>query len=1056
MKKRRVILFVALFAMLLGALIAFVGCGKDEVEKLYKPTNIAYDGSRITWDKVALADHYTVKINDGEEKRVNTNMYTYTDGGEFDVTVKAVNSATSASVTVHFTPLDTIETISVSADGVLTWDEITGATAYRISLNGTVLPTDVTEARYAAAAGSNRIKIRPVVSGDNGYYSLWSAEKQVFVNSAPTNIKYDGEKLTWSGNASDYEVTVNGQPQSASGTQLRFDSKNRDFTVSIKAVGDHITSFDSVPAEEEFHYLAPATGLVVENGVLSWNKVENAAGYRIKINNVVQQQKVSASETPCFDKLAAGAQLAVSVLPYNDDGNWFSSWSVEKNIYILPAPVVSWNADLLLDGEANNNFIWNIVESASGYKVEVERDGNKTYSDHNSATTAFAHAYSEVGVYKVRVKAVAAVNSDRYDSKYSDEITVQRLAAPKAAGNNYIESDPADLSRGFTVNYTSVSGATGYQLYKDGAVLDGKRTTATAITDSAVADDTVSAVQNYTYAVQSLGGVKTVSGKKYVYLPCLTESALSFNITVQAMPENLAMSGFNAAWSPVAGVNGYAVNVDNTSKFSSSATSYDLSTITAGAHNVSVCSRGNGGATLASNYTAAVRVERLAAPTNIRISYGTGDGQLTNDPVANAKSYHIYLDQSDQALPENAFDNMYQYIQTSGTVLHMTAVGNYYNDLGTVYYMTSAASPTQQFIRLKAPTFPEGRFSNSVELVWNASDNINTQEYTPTYQVYESDVMQSGGIQNGTRFNLASFAGGAEYTFRVKAVGNDSKYLDSELSAAVSVYKLAAPTIRIEDDKYKWSEVVNASSYVLEIDGVRVDNSGYVSSGDGYSFVPDYTQKGDHTVRLTAIGDGYNTINSNAYEYTQKVDVCLAPGISYAYSSANFEIGGKITVQINTASQNAKGYLYEIAGVSVTSAVLTASQSIESTGVYKVRVKALGGKFDENGVYYLDSQFAGGGTGYTITLLAPPTVGSFKLNSYGALSWATITDAKGYDYTLKLDGTETTGHTGTASLDPIENHENYKTISITLRACGDGVNVIGSEEVTYTWTNPRK
>ena len=43
---------------------------------------------------------------------------------------------------------------------------------------------------------------------------------------------------------------------------------------------------------------------------------------------------------------------------------------------------------------------------------------------------------------------------------------------------------------------------------------------------------------------------------------------------------------------------------------------------------------GNGGSTLASNYTAPINVNRLNAPTNIRISYGTGEGQLGFDNVA--------------------------------------------------------------------------------------------------------------------------------------------------------------------------------------------------------------------------------------------------------------------------------------------------------------------------------------------------------------------------------------------------------------------------------------
>ena len=1052
--KKRNLLIVACLIMSVYAVLGLSACSKKEVEGLYKPTNITYDGTRITWDKVTLAEYYTVQINGGEEKRVNTNLFTYdAKGEEFDVTVNSVISDKSYGASMHFIPLDTIENISISDDGELSWDEVVGASAYRISLNGDILPNDITDTHYTAQAGSNRIKIRPVVSGDNSYYSAWSAEKQVFVNSAPTKISYDGESLSWMGNAVDYEVKINGQAQVVSGTKFRYDSENKDFTVEIKALGDHVTSFDSAVKEDSFHYLQPATGLIVENGSLHWDKVDNAEGYQIKINNVVQNQTVNVTE---YDSLTAGTSLAVQVKPYNNSGNYFSSWSEEKIVYILPAPTVSWNSDLELDGDANNNFVWNAVSGAVGYSVELEKDGIVNRTDYPSVQMAFGYAYIQMGVYKVRVKAIAEAGSDYYDSKYSKDIVVERLAAPQASGNNYITSDPSSLASGFTVNYSAVSGATGYQLYKDGALMEGKLSTVLAISDNDVADDAISAQQEYNYTVRSMGGVKNVSGSTYVFLPCLTESALSFKITVQAMPTNLTMQGFNAQWSAVSGNNGYAVKHSGT-VLSAASTNIDLSTLKAGSYDVSVCARGNGGSTLASNYTAPISVNRLNAPTNIRISYGTGEGQLGFDNVANAKSYQVYLDQSEQALPENAFDNMYQYIRESGTVLHMISVANYFNDLGTVYYMTSEASPTQQFIRLAAPTFPDGMFSNSVELVWNASGNINTAEYTPTYEVYESDVMQTGGVQNGTRFNIQYLGGGKSYTFRIKAVGNDSKYLDSALSVAVTVYKLNTPTLTIDkvNKAYTWTGVTNASSYVLEIDGVRVNNDIHVS-GSTYSYVPHYTTIGNHTVKLYAVGDGYNNINSNNFTYTQVVKACLAPEISYGYSHEQFVNGGTIDVTITKASDNANGYLYEIAGESITSSASQESKAIENTGSYVIRVKALGGLFDADDVYYIDSQFAGGGSGYSITLLAPPTASSFSLNSDGAVKWATITGASGYDYQISFDGGEyeSVKHTGTASLDPIENFKNYKSIKIRVRTSGNGTSTISSAWVEFTWTNP--
>ena len=1052
--KKKVLLVILTVVLLAVSVIVSVSCGKDEVEALYKPTNVTYDGARLTWQKVDLAEYYTVSINGGEEKRANAPYYNFdAKGEEFDVTVNAVIDGKSHGETHHFTPLESIEQIYIADDGTLTWEAMTTSVSYRISVNGKVLDTDLDVAEYKPEPGNNRIKIRPVVSGDNSYYSYWSDEVQIYINSAPSNINYDGENLTWLGNASSYEINANGEKITVQGNKYALVSGNHDFTVEIKAIGDHTATFDSEVASETFYYLKPAADFAVENGILLWTPVENADGYTVRINGAIQPTKVTEAK---YESLKAGSSLEVEVIPYKNEGKFFSVWSEKQTIYLLEAPTTIWNADLELDGEANNNLVWDLVDGAVGYVVEIEKDGTVLINESLPSTQmAFAYAYLDAGKYSVRVKAVAEVGSDYYDSKFSQDIDVIRLEAPKADGNSYITSDASDLAKGFTVKYQGVTGATGYQLYKDGALLEGKFSTVLSISDNDVSDDSVTAEQNYTYVLRAMGGVKTVNGKTTVALSSLTSESLSFNITVLPMPTNLAMSGFTASWGAVNGNNGYSIKYGGNA-YGATQTSYDLSTLNAGTFDVSVCTKGNGGATLASNYTAPLVVERLRCPTNIKISYGTGDGQLLFDAVANATSYAVYLDLSTQALPENAFDNMYQYIREDGTVLSMVAVANKYNDLGTIYYMTSQASPTQQFIRLAAPQFPEGAFANSVELQWNASDNINTAEYTPTYEVWLDNIAQTGGEQNGTRFNIEYLAGGSTYTFKVKAKGNDTKYLDSEFSVDIDIYKLATPQLKIENNQYTWNNVTNASSYVLMIDGKRVDNEAHVSGSKNY-YTPNYTTIGKHKVELYAVGDGgYNTINSATYTYEQVVQQLLAPEISYSYSNESFVNGGSIIVTITKETENNNGYIYEIAGESISSNELSASKQIESTGAYYVRTKALGGKIDANEIYYIDSQFAGGGTGYQITLLAPPTVASFSINSDGAIKWAVISGSYGYDYQIALDGGAygEVLHTGTASLDPIDNFQSYRTIKIKVRASGNGEGAITSEWVEYTWTNP--
>ena len=1048
-KKKITILAASLVATLFSA-YKIADLAKVDELFAHAPENVGYDGQYLTWSKVDGAMHYTISVNGGEAVRSNSTTYAYASGDAFEVTVTAVFEKSQKASAVTFKPLAPLEALTLSDSGEVSWNTVAGANAYSVSINGVV--STVTDTYLdTLPEGRNRVKVKPIVSGDATFYSSYSPEVNVSIYSAPGNVKYDGTALTWTGSSSVYEVTVNGISREVTGNTFAYNSENKDFTAEVKALGNHTSTYDSKSVSEEFHYLGMVTGIFVEDGIVKWNAVDGAQGYRIRLGGVVQKTVLDKTQ---YEGLASGRTQEIAVMPYNDSGNYFSSWSADKTVYILETPQVAWNHDLELDGEANNNLTWNAVNAAGGYTVRLVKDGGTpeitTYSE---VQRAFSHAYAGVGVYTIEIKANAPGGStDYFDSKYSEPVTVERLAAPRAVDGNFIVSAKDSLAGGFTVNFVQVNGASGYQLYKDGVLQNGKYTTAAAIMDSNVADGENIAEQHYTYAVRSMGGVKTIGNRKYVTLPCLTSEALSFDIIVQATPQNVKMSGYTLFWEAVAGNNGYTVAYGGRN-IAAQTESFDLSTLKAGSYEVTVNARGNGSNVLASNYSTPVEIRRLEAPANIRISSG-GNGTLQWDDVSNAKSYETYLDLSKTPLAENVYGNMYQFIETNGTTLSMVAVANYYNNTGTLYYMTSEASPTQQFIRLAAPTFPEGALANSIEIMWNAPDNIKTSEYTPTYQVFSAIGEQiGGGSQDGTRFNIESLEGGAAYTFYVKAVGNDIKYLDSDYSAAITVYKIATPRIFTENGSYIWNAVTNANSYYLEIDGKKVSEEYHVS-GTTYAYTPRFTTEGDHIVKLKAIGDGYGNLDSAFYAHTQQVKVLKAPVISCQYSADSFVANGSIDVKITVPSANCSGYQYEIAGQSLTDTEILCSKVIQSPGKYSVRVKALGGVFDDDDIYYIDSQYVGGSAADVITLLAAPALSSFAITSDGAVKWETIPGSFGYEYQVSYDGKSYSDikHTGYNTFN-VDNYKQYHSVTVKVRAKGDGNHTVMSEWAEWTWTN---
>lgn len=1046
MKKR--ILTTVMFVLMLAALTGVFSACRTAEKLMYKePQNITFDGSYITWDKVEHANHYMVTINDAPAVRANSTTYTYTSTDEFDVTVTAVFDKTEKSASVTFKPLGLVNTIRIADNGELSWDAVGGANAYQVSVNGTIEST--TDTAYTKlSAGNSRVKVKPIVSGDSSFYSFWSDEVNVSIYNAPSKIAYDGTKLTWQGNAPSYSVTVNGTAEIVGANSFEYASGNKDFTVEIKAIGNHVTSFDSVSAVEEFGYLDPVTDVVIEDGIVKWTAIPNAEGYKIEIDKVVQKNLLSDSE---YTDLTTGKSHDIRVMPYNNTGNWFSSWSAVKTAYILPTPTAKWNNDVMLDGDEGRNFHWDHVEAAEGYTVRVTKDDKvDTFTTTNYD---WANAYLEVGTYKIEVKSTAPSGGSYYDSKYSAPITVRRLPAPVGVSQKFVVSNPDKVEEGFTVNFEQVSGASGYQLYKDGSLLEGKLTTGSALTDTSVADKSVSTEQHYTYMVRSMGGMKTVSGETQVTLPCLSSMALSFDITVQAVPQNPVMEGYKLKWDEVAGNNYYSVSYAGAS-VTAKIKEIDLSALDAGETTVTVCARGDGERTLASNASVPVTIHRLAAPVNVRIT-SDGNGTLEWDEVANATGSEVFLGTSTTALDENAYDEMYQFINTNGTTLNMRVTANYYNHDGTLYYMSSAKTPSQQFVRLAAPVFPEGAVANSVELLWNAPTNINTAEYTPTYMLFSAPNEQiGGGVHNGTKFSIAYLEGDKPATFYVKAVGNGTKYLDSELSEVIEVYKLAMPTITLKNNQYVWSGIANASGYYMEIDGNKVTEEFHVS-GSAYSFTPRFTTVGEHTVTLKALGDKRTNLDSATFTYKQQVAKLRAPVMEYRYSADSFITNGEIIVNVTMASEHCAKYRYEIAGQTIVSADLTMRKPIQNTGTHSVRVKALGGTFDAEGVYYIDSDYDGDTTVDTITLLAAPAA-PFTINSDGAISWKSINGALGYDYQIAFNGGDfgAVTHNEYSSLNPIENHKQYRSITVRVRASGsvDG-KVISSAWTEWTWTN---
>ena len=1069
--KKKFLLALALSVLALFSLLLVSCDGEDGTNAgpttLSAPTGLRYDGVTISWDTVANAEKYTVKIGEGEEISTAGAGYAYmnTAGTPFTVSVTAVAEGLDPSpTTIHtFCPLATVTELTVADDGTVSWNSVDGATGYLVNVDGTDVP--VTANSYGdLTAGAHVVKVKPTATSaaeNLTYYASWSSviDLTICADVESDSITYSAANasLSWKAvpNAVGYHLVISGGLTSVdtvvNATNYAFNAGNGDFTVSLRAVGNHTSSYDSKnAAEKTFVYLDAPTGLRVADGTLYWNAVSGADGYQLKVNGTV----ANTIATECqFSGFPVNRTITVNLLPVSNDTAYFSAWSTDFSFSILAAPVLQWN-DYALDGVANSNVYWDSVVGATGYQVQLSFGGQVIDTATLGADErAYAHAYLQAGEYTIEVKALADSNtSNLYSSAYSQPIKVTRLVAPSFAPANHITSDPGNVQSGMTVTYQNVGGATAYRIWKDGTVYT--TTSSTQYRDAAVIGSNVTAQQTINYKIQSVGrSMQTVNGVKTVYLDSLSSEALSFDITVLAAPTNCTITGFSYSYTEVSGAFGYTVDLNGAGTVNGSLV-FDLSVLPTGVTQVKVSARGNGTNILPSNYTPAIEVQRLAAPLNVEIDVGESDGVLKYTPVTNATGYEAVIDGLSNPLPVAAMTNVKQYIRETGTALFLRATANYFNQDGTVYYMTSRDGDTVTFIKLARPTFGTSPFNGS-QLVWNAPSNVNVQIYAPSYKVTNAqNVSYTAGVFSSPVMSTSMLKGGTSYTFLVQAIGDGKQYINSDLSESVSAYKLETPGVSRTLSGYQWNGVLNASSYTAYVDGVRTYQADHIS-GQSYSFAPGFNEIKTYVVQIYAVGDNNSFIDSEPAEIHQETKQLTTPSFTFAYDKSVVSVDGQVVVTITGESPYATGYSYSVGGHTETSVNSTFTYGVNVTsGAIVIRVYALGGGFDEDGVYYIDSQSAGGNASSTLYLLG--TAGSFSITNEGYIDWSDVDNATAYDITLTVNGSEvyTVSDLRSSSYD-INQTVDFSTVqSLTIAVTAKGnANCVPSQPATKEWTN---
>lgn len=915
---KRKILFL-LFTVIL--VVSLVGCDNTSQTPEDKSiTGLSYNGENITWNAIEGAEYYTISINGlpNEIVQPSNTLIAYAFDSElkdFTVTVIAIieeGSDYNPNLTFTFKFLGQVENLSIDS-GIITWDDLPEAEGYQIASGTETLDVIVSVNQFEIPqTGTFNYRFKPIKINDSAnenitYYSVWSDKISGEILNIPENIVYDSETITWDPitNASSYVVEIDDETFEVESPRMEYQTTNEDFNLRIKAVGQLSESiYDSVYSEEiHYQYFGPVENLNVVSGILTWDPIADADGYKIRIDGILHSEVLKTNQ---FDGILPSQSTRISVIPFSENPYVFSEWSNEIIITTLQSPIINYS---------DSNIIWNQVSNAAGYQVTISKDG-ETLSNHDVGqdTFVFQHDFSDAGTYEVKVKATTTAGTGYYESRYSQAFKIVRLAPPE---NYNIQNQPLEREN-VMVSLEAVPYATGFDVVVDGIQilqLGDQNAFEFGVSSSALE-------QSYSVEIFSVGYIDLAN--KIVVLGSI--EPLTFNVLKLAIPTNITLSGNQVSWNPVNNTSSYIIDVNGT-RYLSNNTSFTLPDLPAGSHDIKVRSMGDGEIVLSSDYSTELDIQKLDKPSNLSIN----EGILSWNTVTGATSYVVNIGTTLFTANSNSFNltnHLSLILEGQGVQISVTAIGNG-EDI-----IDSNASDTQTLSKLNAP---QVSLSND-NIIWNP---VKFEESNiTTYMLYIDDQV---GIQvSGTSYSLDNLLEGI-HSVHVIALGNLVETVDSPKSNTLEFTKLPAPDVSRSTDAYEWDAIPGSVNYEYKFSSQDIANYTTQTSID-----VNYSKAGLYKFMIRAIGDGSNTATSSWTEINQTVQNIPTPSITVTLE------GNQATITVNEIYDT---YLYNIG----TTIEINSNQYVyvNNDGINQitVSVKVLGEYFDGE-IYYIDSNYS--------------------------------------------------------------------------------------------------
>jgi len=591
--------------------------------------------------------------------------------------------------------------------------------------------------------------------------------------------------------------------------------------------------------------------------------------------------------------------------------------------FVLDAPI-DISATALSSSDINVG--WRQVSGAMGYRVYRSTSASGAYGLVWSGASPASSSYMSISyidnnllpdtTYYYTVSACNGVGESS-KSRYCPATTI--LNAPTNISANVLSSSSV------TVSWSSVSGATGYRVYRSTSFSGSYFQVGNGTSSTSYTDNNVSPGTTYYYTVSAYNSN--------------VESSRSSSISATTIPN--APSGVSASssssssvtvnWPSVNGAAGYRVyrsmsvsgSYSQVGTTSSSYTSYTDNNVSPGTtYYYKVSAYNNTGESLQSSYASATTI--LNAPTSVTASSSSSSSVTVSwSSVSGATGYRVYRSTSSS----DYYYEVTTTYSTSYTDVGLSSGTNYYYKVSaynsTVESSQSSYASATTILNAPSNVSASSSSSSSVIVSWSSVNGATG------YRVYRSTSSSGSYYEVTTTYSTSytdvGLSSGTNYYYKVSSYNGTVESSQSSYASATTI--LNAPS--------------NVSASSSSSSGVTVSWSA-VNGATGY-----------RVYRSTSSSGNYYEVG-NGTSSTSYTDNSVSPGTTYYYkvsaynstveSSQSSYASAMTSVPAPATPTNVSAHATSSSGVTVSwSAVSGATEyrvyrSMSATGSYSLMV----------------------------------------------------------------------------------------------------------------------